>query len=76
MDEDWHGEDGFHLHRHITPCCRSDVNVNDLVYEWPQGFARWFIAARNTGRGPLTDSERQELEAIAGLPLRAIAQMY
>ncbi len=76
MDADWHGEDGFHLHRHEAPCCGHEMTLNDLVYEWPQGFARWFVSARNIGRGPLTEDEVKILEAVAGLPLKAIAQMY
>lgn len=76
MDEDWHGEEGFHLHRHTAPCCGGETRLNALVYEWPQGFARWFVGARNEGRGPLSADELATLEAVAGMPLIAIAQMY
>ncbi|MBT8412874.1 MAG: hypothetical protein KJO30_00980 [Boseongicola sp.] len=76
MDEDWHGEDGFHLHRHETPCCQHDINLNALSYKPQQGFARWFVSARNEGRGPLTANELRALQEVAGIPLRAIAQMY
>ncbi len=76
MDEDWHGEEGFHLHAHETPCCGAEVSLNDLVYHFPQGFARWFVSARNPNRGPLTAEEVAKLEAIAGLSLRAIYQHY
>lgn len=76
MDEDWHGEDGFHLHRHTVPCCKVDLLLSELVYVWPQGFARWFVSARNEGRGPLTMDEVAKLESVAGMPLKAIAQMY
>ncbi len=76
MNADWHGEEGFHLHRHATPCCRAEVTLNALIYEWPQGFARWFVGARNGGRGPLKETEVARLESVAGLPLKAIAQMY
>lgn len=76
MDSDWHGEDGFHLHRHRTPCCGTELTLNDLVYHFPQGFARWFVSARNVNRGPLTGEEIERLEGIAGIPLRAIAQHY
>lgn len=76
MDADWHGEDGFHLHDHKSPCCDKTMKTSDLIYEWPQGFARWFVSARNTGRGPLTPAEVEQLETIAGLKLTAIAQMY
>ena len=76
MDEDWHGEDGFHLHVHATPCCQHDINLNTLTYLPPQGFARWMVSARNQGRGPLNPGEVRQLEDVAGIPLRAIAQMY
>ena len=76
MDTDWHGEDGFHLHRHETPCCGTNLTLNDLIYDRPQGFARWFISARNMGRGPLTSDEVTALEKLAGQKLKAIAQRY
>ena len=76
MEEDWHGEEGFHLHTHETPCCKTSLTLNELIYEWPQGFARWLIAARNEGRGPLTPEELARLEAVAGHKLTAITQMY
>lgn len=76
MNEDWHGEEGFHLHRHLSPCCQVEMTLNELIYEWPQGFARWFVGARNEGRGPLAPHEIEKLEAIAGMPLKGIAQMY
>ena len=76
MDEDWHCEEGFHLHWHVTPCCETKLTLNDLVYEWPQGFAHWFVGARNPGRGPLAADDVTALEEVAGLRLKAIAQMY
>ena len=76
MEADWHGEEGFHLHRHKTPCCGESTTLNRLVYNFPQGFAHWFVSARNANRGPLTPEEISRLEAIAGMKLRAIAQMY
>lgn len=76
MAEDWHGEDGFHLHRHQTLSCGHNFNLNELTYDAPQGFARWFVSAQTHGRPPLTPSELQTLERIAELELRAIAQTY
>ena len=76
MDDDWHGEDGFQLHAHILPCCSAKASLNDLIYDFPQGFARWLVAARNPGRPALTVGELSQLEAVAGLGLKAIAQMY
>ncbi len=76
MDEDWHGKEGFHLHRHATPCCGEGVTLNDLIYFLPQGFARWFVSAYDTAHGPLTDAETRTLSELAGMPLRAIYQHY
>ncbi len=76
MDRAWHDEDGFKLVENETPCCGAAASVADLNYKWPMGFARWFVSARNVGRGPLTDKEVARLEAIAGTRLTAIAQRY
>jgi hypothetical protein len=27
----------------VTPCCGTHTTLNDLVYDWPQGFARWRV---------------------------------
>ena len=29
MDDDWHSEDGFHLHAHTLPCCNVEATLND-----------------------------------------------
>ncbi len=76
MDHCWDAEDGFDLHAHALPCCGVPLSLDKLAYEWPQGFARWMVSARAGNRGPLTPGELGRLEEIAGLQLRAIAQMY
>ena len=76
MDEDWHGEEGFHLHRHAMPCCNADRTLNDLEYIWPQGFARWFVSAEINQIATLTDSQIAELVGMAGIDLRTIRQQY
>ncbi len=76
MDEDWHGEEGFHLHRHDTPCCGRSITLNDLEYHHPQGFARWFVGARADNASDVTAENKRLLEAIAGLELRVIRQRY
>ena len=73
MDEDWHGEEGFHLHRHGTPCCEAEITLNDLVYDAAQGFSRWMISARAVGLAP---DHVTALSKAAGLPLSAILQRY
>lgn len=76
MAADWHGEEGFHLHRHDAPCCGAGVTLNDLVYEAAQGFSRWFIGVRLDPARPLSPESLAELSERAGLPLRAIRQRY
>ncbi len=76
MDHCWDAEAGFNLHAHALPCCGVPLSLDKLVYEWPQGFARWMVSARNENRVPLTAEELGRLEAVAGLKLRAIAQHY
>jgi hypothetical protein len=76
MDHCWDDEAGFDLHAHAMPCCGAPMSLDKLKYEWPQGFARWMVSARNTGRGPLTSDELMRLDDIAGIKLLAIAQMY
>jgi hypothetical protein len=31
------------------PCCGKETSLNDLRYDWPQGFARWDLEVRNPG---------------------------
>ena len=76
MTHCWDADKGFDLHAHAMPCCGVPLSLEKLVYEWPQGFARWMVSARNKGRGPLSADELATLEAVAGVPLIAIAQMY
>lgn len=73
MDEDFDGA-GFRLAEYDVPCCAASHTLNDLEYDWPQGFARFGIDAMNPGIGELGEAQRQELERILGLSLRAIHQ--
>ena len=76
MDEDWHGEDGFHLHRHVTPCCESDLTLNDLEYRMPQGFARFVLEATNPSIEQLPEHLARSLSAALGCEIRAIWARY
>lgn len=72
MDEDH--DDGFKLAAYATPCCRKKSTLNDLVYEWPQGFGRFALDAMNPNIGELDDKYKQEFEKILGTKLRVIYQ--
>lgn len=72
MNEDY--GDGFKLAKYSTPCCDSKLTLNELDYRWPQGFARFALAAMNPNIGRLDDKHKLEFEAILGAKLRVIYQ--
>jgi hypothetical protein len=45
------------------PCCGSESSLNHLEYDWPAGFSRFVLVARN----PNTDIDRQQLESVGKL---------
>ncbi len=56
----------------ITPCCASNVSLNDLVYEWPAGFARFSLEALNPNIRDLEGEVLRDLEAILSCQLKRI----
>jgi hypothetical protein len=79
LDEGWWvraldtaGESGF-TDLHVTvPCCRRRLSLNDLVYDWPAGFARFVLEAMNPAVDDLGIEELEELSALLDTPLRVI----
>jgi hypothetical protein len=55
-----------------TPCCSSPSSLNDLVYDWPQGFSRWRAEVFNPDRGPLSEEERTRIGQLLGHDVREI----
>ena len=53
------------------PCCGNVSSLNDVLYEWPTGFARFQLKARNPGKG-VEEATVHDLEEILGCPLRKI----
>lgn len=56
----------------VVPCCAERVNLNDLSYDPPQGFAGWWVEVTNPGRGPLEASELRHLGAVLGHEVRDV----
>jgi len=73
MDDDTDG-DGFRLNSYDTPCCAASVNLNELIYDWPQAFGRSCWTVQNPNIGELSDAAKSELEAVAGFALVPIHQ--
>ena len=71
MDDDYEGG-GFKLLPYEVPCCSAPHTLNELIYEWPQGFARFAINAMNPDIGELQKQHVDEFEDLLGTPLRVI----
>jgi hypothetical protein len=70
MEEDY--SHGFKLAAYLVPCCGNGYNLNQLAYEWPEGFGRFAFEAMNPGIGELEESRKLELEETLGSKLRVI----
>jgi hypothetical protein len=70
MDESY--KDGFQLFPIVFPCCSTRRRLDELVFEWPQGFARFRLEARNPGIGELPEEVMSRLEQILGCKLLLI----
>ncbi|MEX3654097.1 hypothetical protein ABFW14_01560 [Mycolicibacterium fortuitum] len=65
----WTEADGFWPLDVTTPCCGVQTSLNDLVYDAPQGFASWSVAARD----PVYAMDEDNLALVAaalGHPVR------
>jgi hypothetical protein len=74
MDADYSRNGGFRLKPLTTPCCRTTTTLNDLVYDWPQGFSRYALSAMNINKR-LPSTVLKKLEAVLRCKLRVIRQM-
>ena len=54
------------------PCCGQPSTLNDLTYDWPVGFARFSLEARNPGVKELTPDQIQGMQEALGTPVRVI----
>jgi hypothetical protein len=80
LDDDWwgqamdaaYGEHGFVDLRVTVPCCGAATSLNDLMYHFPQGFARFVLSAFEPHVSDLEDWQIHELEEIIGCKLRKI----
>ena len=56
-----------------VPCCAITTTLNELQYEWPAGFARFTLAARNPNlEHGLSVEALDELQEILGYRLRQV----
>jgi hypothetical protein len=63
--------------RHVTlPCCRANEDLNDLIWEWPAGFASFKFEAMNPQRNWLTEPEQSTIESTLGCKICQIIAHY
>jgi hypothetical protein len=79
LDMDWWGDAMSSAFEHqppvlavVLPCCGASSSLNDLSYSWPQGFARYGLAARNPQLRELSPDQIQQLAETIGSPIRPI----
>jgi len=58
-----------------VPCCGIETTLNDLIYDWPAGFAQFLIEVRNPGMD-VADARIDQLETVLGSPLKKIWAHY
>ncbi|WP_369383226.1 hypothetical protein [Streptomyces sp. cg36] len=69
-------DQGFVRLMAALPCCGVDTSLNDLVYDWPMGFARFRIEVMYPGRSWLTAEELSRLADTLGHRVRQILSHY
>ena len=62
----------FPLRPRTLPCCGSKRNLNELIYEWPQGFARFSLEAKNPGIPQIPGEVTGRFERIFGCRVKVI----
>lgn len=60
-----------------TPCCHQSASLNELNYDWPAGFAKFSLEARDPMLGEeLSAKDMQKLEEALHCRLRQIWAHY
>ena len=73
IDTDFDGS-GYKLAAYSIPYCDYRATLNNLIYDWPQGFSLFALEAMNPNVGELSKQSKNEFEKILGTPLRVIYQ--
>jgi hypothetical protein len=59
-----------------VPCCGALISLNDLDYDWPQGFARWRIEVFEPHCERLGDADVGQLSEALGHAVRIVYARY
>ena len=63
---------GFSDLRIVTPCCATATTLNDLIYEWPMGFACWAAEVWGPNRFEFDATEIEALSKALGHGIRVV----
>ncbi|MGV9279094.1 hypothetical protein [Streptomyces sp. NPDC003730] len=69
-------DEGFATLLTTPPCCGAETSLNDLVYDWPCGFARFEIEVLYPERGWLGEEEVARVAEALGHPVRQILSHF
>ncbi len=83
LDPDWWAEQMSRADENVfvaldvvAPCCGATTTLDDLVYEWPAGFASVELSVLNPERGWLSADELDIVAAALGHPVRQVMAHY
>jgi len=64
---------GFRDRKIVVPCCGATVDLNDLLYYLPMGFASWSLELRNPHPATfLSAQDENVIGAALGSPVRQV----
>lgn len=72
VQKDRAAQSAFENRDAVCPDCLAKLDLNDLSYDWPQGFARWRLEAMNPVLGTLSGGDTERLAALIGHDVRVV----
>ena len=73
MDEAYSETMGFVSLAIVTPCCHKSSSLNDLKYDWPQGFYRSMVSLNPSWEKPFdSKAALREIESATGITWRLV----
>lgn len=72
MDTAYLAGEGFANLAYMTPCCRKPTTLNDLEYEWPQGFYKTMVSFPTQLEEDIIAGILQGLQAKTGADWRIV----
>ncbi len=67
-------DDKFNLKEVELPCCGHRCTLNDLRYDFDQGFSRWGVDVMNPNIETLDDATVARFESILGCKVKVVYQ--